>query len=199
MLWGLFACGTSVPFVATASARVCLCQRAGLKALISLTLHPSILAGSPDGHESGAECVLTPAPHGCPRDYGRVETQPCRQASQEAELVPCLEVQADEPARTAEAVPGESPAGLQWIRNNNLQGLQAYGAAVWMEVALLALLGDLTCWGSIICLPKSYLQWLCAHTWKGLPCLGALPPASGPAGWLWQEMRLSRCSWKTFR
>lgn len=67
-----------------------------------------------------------------------MEAQPPCEAPQEAELVPRLEVQADEPARAAEAVPGESPAALQQIRRDNLQDLQVYGAAAWVEVRLLA-------------------------------------------------------------
>lgn len=111
-----FAYGTSVLSMATFCAGLCLCWEEGLKAPPSPCTRP-IPVGSPDGHESGAARILTPAPHGCPRasprDYGRVEAQPRCEAPQEAELVPCLEVQADEPARAAEALPGESAAALR--------------------------------------------------------------------------------------
>lgn len=61
---------------------------------------------------SAARQILTPAPlPGRPWDHGGVEGQPRRQAlrpAEEAELVPGVEVQADEPARGAAAVPGEA-------------------------------------------------------------------------------------------
>lgn len=63
-----------VPFMATACARPHLCWGEGLKALASLTCAHPILAGSPNGHDSGGARILTPAPHSCPRaspcDYG---------------------------------------------------------------------------------------------------------------------------------
>lgn len=71
---GAFACGTRAPFMATACARPHPCWGEGLKALASLTCARPILAGSPNGHDSGGARVLTPAPRSCPRaspcDYG---------------------------------------------------------------------------------------------------------------------------------
>lgn len=120
-LWGWWGGKFHVAFVSCPRSQPPLVTGSGCaeeRLCTSPCIH-SIWAGGPDGHTSGAERVLTLTPCG-PCDYGRVEAQPYHQAPQEAELVPGLEVQADEPAGAEEAVPGDSFASLWWIREDNL-------------------------------------------------------------------------------